>query len=226
MLGFFSTAASESAAPSNFGMLDQLAAMQWVQTNAAAFGGDAARVLIFGCSAGGASVAGHLVNSAADGLYSAAAMESPGGHQGWMQDTKRSDDDWMSASLNLANSGALAHALNCTGRSDVACLQALDLGTLYHASLPSRFAPALVGEMFPLGLIHAGKWSKVPAIAGGQSCESCGNAASRLGPPSSSVTTQQLSDALVAEGFTGELISVPLHHFTRIPSLTKHIYFI
>jgi len=45
----------------------------------------------------------------------------------------------------------------------------------------------------------------VPAIAGGQSCESCGSAESRLGPPSSTVTTQQLADALVAGGFTGEL---------------------
>jgi para-nitrobenzyl esterase len=164
VLGFLSTAATESAGPSNFGMLDQLAAMRWVKTNVAAFGGDASKVLIFGCSAGGASVAGHLVNTAANGLYAAAAMESPGGHQGWMQDTRRSDDDWMSARLNLANSAALARALNCTAPSDVKCLQALDLGTLYRASLDSRFAPALAGEQFPLGLIHAGKWSQVSVI--------------------------------------------------------------
>eukprot|EP00966_Prymnesium_polylepis_P308401 7126857-Prymnesium_polylepis.1 len=38
--------------------------------------------MIFGCSAGGASVAGLLVHPEVNGLYQAAALESPGGHQG------------------------------------------------------------------------------------------------------------------------------------------------
>ena len=55
------------------------AQLQWVQKNAKAFGGDPSKVIIFGCSAGGASVAGHLVLAASKGLYHAAGIESPGG---------------------------------------------------------------------------------------------------------------------------------------------------
>ena len=48
----------------NFGIQDQREAMRWVAQNAAAFGGDPARVLIFGESAGAGSVAFHTVQRA------------------------------------------------------------------------------------------------------------------------------------------------------------------
>ncbi|EGB03211.1 hypothetical protein AURANDRAFT_7103, partial [Aureococcus anophagefferens] len=67
----------------NRGLGDQLRALAWVRDNCAAFGGDPARVMVFGVSAGGASVAHLLVEPRAAGLFSAAALESPGGHQGW-----------------------------------------------------------------------------------------------------------------------------------------------
>ena len=86
VMGFFSTGDS----PDHLGMQDQQFALRWIKDNARAFGGDASRVMIFGCSAGGASVAGHLVLPASAGLYHAAGIESPGGHQGWMGDVRRS----------------------------------------------------------------------------------------------------------------------------------------
>ena len=60
----------------NFGLRDQRMAMRWVQDNIAAFGGDPARVTLFGQSAGGASVGAHLVMPASAGLFHAAVMES------------------------------------------------------------------------------------------------------------------------------------------------------
>ncbi|NVB41733.1 carboxylesterase family protein [Pseudenhygromyxa sp. WMMC2535] len=62
----------------NFGMLDQIAALEWVQANIAAFGGDPGRVTIAGQSAGGESVLNLLGSPRADGLYQGAIIQSGG----------------------------------------------------------------------------------------------------------------------------------------------------
>lgn len=63
----------------NAGILDQIAALHWVQENISAFGGDPARVLIFGQSAGGMSVRMLLTSPLTHGLFSRAVIHSGGG---------------------------------------------------------------------------------------------------------------------------------------------------
>lgn len=99
-MGFFSPTDNATTAPTNLGIQDQVFALRWVAANARSFGGDTSRVMIFGCSAGGASVAGFLVDPATWDLFHAAGIESPGGHQGWMTDVIRTDDDWMASDLS------------------------------------------------------------------------------------------------------------------------------
>lgn len=72
------TAESEHHASSNYGMMDQIAALRWVRENIGAFGGDANRITLFGVSAGSASIALLLTSPLARGLFDQAILHSPG----------------------------------------------------------------------------------------------------------------------------------------------------
>ncbi len=68
--------AAYPAAPANFGLLDQQAALRWVSRNIAAFGGDADNITIGGQSAGGGSVAFHIENPGSRRYFKRAVIES------------------------------------------------------------------------------------------------------------------------------------------------------
>lgn len=87
-------------APANRGLLDQLAALEWVRDNIAKFGGNPHSVTIVGESAGGMSVGALLAMPAAQGLFHRAIAQSGAGHSALSADTARTV------------SGALAEALD------------------------------------------------------------------------------------------------------------------
>jgi len=72
--GFLTT--GDSAAPGNFGMLDQVEALKWVRDNIENFGGNPKKVTIFGESAGATSVCLHLLSPLSKDLFHQAIAES------------------------------------------------------------------------------------------------------------------------------------------------------
>ncbi|CAO2610294.1 Acylcarnitine hydrolase [Lemmus lemmus] len=74
ILGFFST--GDKHATGNWGYMDQVAALRWVQQNIAYFGGNPGQVTIFGSSAGGTSVSSLVLSPISQGLFHRAIMQS------------------------------------------------------------------------------------------------------------------------------------------------------
>jgi len=118
-LGFFAhqdlSAESEHKVSGNYGMLDAIAALQWVQRNIAAFGGDPANVTIFGESAGANMVATLVGSPVAKGLFQRAIAQSGA---------------WMGLAMAPMNTLARAQdsgakALEDSGAKSIAQLRAL-----------------------------------------------------------------------------------------------------
>jgi para-nitrobenzyl esterase len=85
-LGYFAHPALSKENPNepkgNYGYMDQIAALQWIQNNIESFGGNPKNVTIFGFSAGGVSVHSLLTIPSAKGLFHKLISESGGGRDG------------------------------------------------------------------------------------------------------------------------------------------------
>ena len=86
----------------NLGLLDQIAALEWVRDNIAAFGGDPDNVTIFGQSAGAMSVGTLLSMPRAEGLFRRAIAQSGGAHQAMLRRDARKVAGQLAERLGVA----------------------------------------------------------------------------------------------------------------------------
>jgi para-nitrobenzyl esterase len=176
-MGFFAHAGLDAERPQNasgdWGLHDQIAALQWVQKNAHAFGGDPSHLLLFGQSAGATNVGILFASPLAKGLFSAVLAESGG----W---------DLQKHATAIAYGKTLADAAGCTKSTDadtIACLRAMSADAIAKA-LPQTFdLSAPTGKIFqpsvdgwlvpdePTTIIAAGKHNAVPFVLGSNADE-------------------------------------------------------
>ena len=77
-LGFLGYFPHPELSEANFGLLDQVKALEWVRDNIESFGGDPSNVTVFGESAGGTSVLALMTSPLSEGLFQRALAQSPG----------------------------------------------------------------------------------------------------------------------------------------------------
>lgn len=158
-LGFLAhpllTAASPDNGSGDYGLLDQQAALQWVQDNIDGFGGDRDNVTIFGESAGGHSVLSQVASPSAAGLFDRAIVQSGSYSPGQI-------------SLDQAEQqgSAIGAALDC---DTLACLRAAPVAAVLAAQSDFSFIPNTRPTLLPNSIaevIASGDFNRVPILMG------------------------------------------------------------
>ncbi|CAK5281264.1 unnamed protein product [Mycena citricolor] len=166
MLGFLTgngIRQDRSAGPNN-GLLDQRAALEWIQRNIAAFGGDPSKVTIGGESSGGGSVALHMTayGGERNPPFRAVVMESPGNDP--FYDDSHSEQCFVDA---------LSHIGCPYDNNVVSCLRKASVGAIvsavnnklgsckYEPVIDYNYVPGITSELF-----STGRFSKVPILGG------------------------------------------------------------
>src|SRR5262249_6693975 len=160
------TAESPNHASGNYGIMDQQFALQWVQRNIIAFGGDPNKVTIFGQSAGGLSVLSHFASPRAAGLFHRAIVQS-GAYELALP----------TLAVGETQGVLFANAVGCPDQS-AQCLRSRSVEQILAqqgdvtsiaplSALPPIVTPVVDGFVLPRSLqvaIATGQFTRVPVI--------------------------------------------------------------
>ncbi|MEU3460732.1 carboxylesterase family protein [Streptomyces sp. NPDC006733] len=139
-----------------YGLMDQIAGLRWLRSNASALGGDPQQVTVAGQSAGGRAVCRMLAAPPAQGLFARAIIESGA-----------CDAQPLGPAQEAGT--AFAASVGCGDPATAAqCLRGKDVGTLLDRPGPSG-TPTIGGTVLPLDprqAIAAGRFTHVPVLVG------------------------------------------------------------
>jgi para-nitrobenzyl esterase len=173
--GFLATPqlGKEGRGAGNYGLLDMIAALQWVKKNIEAFGGDASRVTIFGESAGGIAVSILCASPLAKGLFRRAISESGGNFQ---PPRYANEGGQNGLPLKLAEKQG-EQFLKDLGTDDINAARTLGGESIQRAAGPAlstRFWPVFDGYVLPADqyeLYELDRFNDTPILIGTNSDE-------------------------------------------------------
>ena len=174
-MGFFAhpelSAENPEGVSGNYGILDQIAALEWIQENIAAFGGDPDKVTIFGESAGGISVSMLCASPLAKGLFRGAISQS-GGSFGPVEERSYPGENMTSLAIAERDGVMFAEGLGAQSVADLRAMPASALGRPF--AMAGGAWPIVDGYVIPddqYRLYEAGKFNDVDILVGYNSDE-------------------------------------------------------
>ena len=191
--GFFAHPALSKERPDdlkgNYAYMDQIAALQWVKRNIAAFGGNPNNVTIFGFSAGGVSVHSMLASPLAKGLFHKAIAESGGSRDSVLtarpMHADGADPNYPVSAETIGTTFAKSMGVEGTDQAAMASLRALTSEQVLRgvppqagAAPPQETTPILDGKLITETAetaYKAKRQPRVPFLAGSNSADTAGN---------------------------------------------------
>ncbi|KAJ5929183.1 hypothetical protein N7454_007031 [Penicillium verhagenii] len=209
-LGFL--ALDDGTTNGNYGLGDQITALEWVLRNIQDFGGDSERITIFGQSAGAGSVRALLASPKARGKFAGASMLSNLGGVGY--GTTYSEYYSIAEEMEVVGNDILSET-NCTkAKSRVECLRELSASTIINLSASARYL-VVDGEYLvapELSLKNPQTTANVPLLLG----TTRDDGAAFIAYPSENETIEEFLDA---SGLPSNVVPSKLF---PIPSGTNH----
>lgn len=192
-LGHFAFPALSAEHPNepkgSYAFMDQIAALQWVQKNITAFGGDPNNVTIFGFSSGGVSIHSMLTIPAARGLFQKAIGHSSGGRDGVLTgrpiNKENVDPLYPVSAETIGINYARKHGIEGTDAAALAKLRALKVEEIVDGGQendgqggPRIYSGPILDGKFVVetaeSAYNAGRQARVPLIIGNCSAENGG----------------------------------------------------